>query len=85
MLRQVLEAFQEYPGPMSLPALSRQVGIPQPALEGMLEELVRMGRLVRIEPNAAACRACGHSGGCPYVLSLTGVYYALPEMADPCP
>jgi hypothetical protein len=85
MLRRVLEAFEAYPGPMSLHVLSREVGIPRPALEGILEELVRMGRLARIEPNAAACSACGHSGGCPYVLSLTGVYYALPEMASACP
>lgn len=84
MLRRVLAAFESYPGPMGLPALSRELAIPQPALEGMLEELVRLGRLVRIEPDAAACSACGHSGGCPYVLTLTGAYYALPEMAAAC-
>lgn len=85
MLRQVLDTFQQYPGPVSVDALSRRMAVPRPALEGMLEELVRMGRLARIEPNATACSACGHSGGCPYVLSLTGVYYALPEMASDCP
>jgi hypothetical protein len=54
-------------------------------LEAMLAELVRMGRLVRMDSQAAAaCSACGHANGCPFVLSVTGVYYALPErVAEP--
>lgn len=79
MLRQILETFDTWPGPVSLEALSRRLGTNPVVLEGMLGELVRMGRLVRLDPRtAAACTACGHAEGCPFVLSLTGVYYATP-------
>jgi hypothetical protein len=45
----------------------------------MLAELVRMGRLVRIEDRAAvSCAACGHADGCPYVMTNAGACYALP-------
>lgn len=84
MLRQILDTFDSWPGPVSLEALSRRLGIEPAVLDGMLAELVRMGRLVRLDPRAAAaCAACGHTNGCPFVLSVTGVYYAVPtSIAD---
>ena len=84
MLRQILETFDTWPGPVSLEALSRRLEVEPPVLEGMLVELVRMGRLVRLDPRAAAaCSACGHAQGCPFVLSLTGTYFATPtSVAD---
>ncbi len=84
MLRQILDTFETWPGPVSLETLSRRLGIAPAVLDGMLAELVRMGRLVRLDPRAAAaCAACGHANGCPFVLSVTGVYYAVPtSLAD---
>lgn len=81
MLRQLLATFHHTPGPISLDLLAAQLDLDRSVLEGMLNELVRLGRLVRIEDRTgAACAACGLKNGCPYVLSVTGVYYALPEM-----
>lgn len=84
MLRQILETFDTWPGPVSLEALSRRLEVEPAVLEGMLVELVRMGRLVRLDPRgAASCSACGHAQGCPFVLSLTGTYFATPtSVAD---
>lgn len=83
MLRHILAIFQQTPGPISLNLLAAQLDLDPSALEGMLAELVRLGRLVRIEDRVGpACAACGLKNGCPYVLSGTGVYYALAEMVE---
>ena len=88
ILRRILQAFSTAPGPMSLSLLAAQLELEPAALEGMLLELVRMGRLVRIEDRAGtACAACGIKGRCPYLLTTAGTYYALPHMVapgDPC-
>jgi DNA-binding IclR family transcriptional regulator len=79
MLRQLLTIFNDAPGPLSLDLLAAQLDLEPAVLEGMLAELVRMGRLVRIEDRAAvSCAACGHANGCPYVMSNAGACYALP-------
>ena len=78
MLRQILRNFREAPGPISLPLLAAQLDIEPSVLDGMLLELVAMGRLTRtegIEP--VACAACGTEGNCPYLLSTDLVCYAL--------
>ncbi len=81
MLRQLLAIFHQTPGPISLDLLAAQLDLERPTLQGMLDELVRLGRLVRVESRAgASCAACGYKNGCPYVLAGTGAYYALPEM-----
>lgn len=79
MLRQILRTFREAPGPISLPLLAAQLDIEPTTLDGMLQELVAMGRLTRsqgVEP--VACAACGAHGKCPYVLDTEIVCYALP-------
>lgn len=82
MLRQLLSLFNNAPGPLSLELLAAQMGLEPAVLEGMLAELVRMGRLERIEDRAAvSCAACGHATGCPYVMSNAGACYALPQTA----
>lgn len=79
MLRQLLVLFSNAPGPLSLHLLAAQLDLEPAVLEGMLAELVRMGRLVRIDDRAAvSCAACGFSDGCPYVMSNAGACYALP-------
>jgi hypothetical protein len=89
MLRLILATFERSPGPVSLEALSRQLNMERPVLEDMLAELVRMGRLARIDnDNVSACAACGIRGRCPYLLTTASAYYALPEMVlstDGCP
>jgi hypothetical protein len=81
MLRQILDTFHQTPGPISLDLLAVQLGLERAVLEGMLDELVRLGRLVRVaDRSGSACAACGFKNGCPYVLSVAGAYYALPEM-----
>jgi len=81
MLRNVLSAFQSAPGPMSLDLLAAQLDLEPGVLEAMLMELVRMGRLVRIEDRSgSACAACGVRGRCPYLLTISASYYALPGM-----
>lgn len=79
MLRQLLSLFNDAPGPLSLELLAAQLDLEPAVLEGMLAELVRMGRLVRIEDRGAvSCEACGHANGCPYVMTNAGACYALP-------
>jgi len=80
MLRQLLSLFNNAPGPLSLELLAAQMDLEPAVLEGMLVELVRMGRLERIEDRAAvSCAACGHATGCPYVMSNAGACYTLPQ------
>lgn len=56
--------------------LAAQLDLEPAVLEGMLGELVRMGRLTRLEDRAAiSCAACGHTNGCPYVLANAGACY----------
>lgn len=82
MLRQILSTFATSPGPISLDTLARRMSMERGVLEAMLADLVRMGRLMRVDSRAAAvCSACGHANGCPFILAVTGVYYALPDMA----
>ena len=83
MLRQILNTFENSPGPMSLDVLALQLDLKPAVLEGMLAELVRMGRLDRVDDRTeSACAACGFTRGCPYVLSNAGTCYSLPEAAE---
>jgi DNA-binding HxlR family transcriptional regulator len=78
MLRQLLALFDTTPGPISLDLLAAQLDVEPAVLEGMLTELVRMGRVSRVEDRTeSACAACGFTRGCPYVLSNAGVCYVL--------
>lgn len=79
MLRQILRSFREAPGPISLTLLAAQLDIEPSALDGMLLELVAMGRLRRSEgQEPVACAACGRGESCPYVLTTDTVCFALP-------
>lgn len=90
MLKHILEAFRNTPGPMTLDLLAAQLDVDSDVLEGMLAELVRMKRLERLEDrSAASCTACGIKERCPYLLTMTGIAYALPDSetlagGEPC-
>ncbi|MEA3334813.1 MAG: FeoC-like transcriptional regulator [Chloroflexota bacterium] len=84
MLKQILDAFENSPGPMRLDLLALQPNIDSNVLEGMLVELVSMGRLAKLDDRAdSSCAACGVKGHCPYLLTTSGVYFALPDMITP--
>ena len=79
MLRQILRTFREAPGPISLALLAAQLDIEPPVLDGMLRELVAMGRLTRSEGHEPVeCSACNSEGFCPYVINTETICYALP-------
>ena len=63
MLTRILNEYRKSGGFISLDRLSRKLGVDRSALEGMLETLVRQGRLREIGPTAQACGSCS-SGGC---------------------
>ncbi len=53
MLSEILKAFREADGPLDLNELGRRLGIEKSALEGMLETLVRQGKLREVNVGAA--------------------------------
>lgn len=61
MLQQVLEAFEQASGPVSLDELSRELGIERGALEGMIAFWVRKGRLREV---VAGCGGGGPGCSC---------------------
>ena len=64
MLRAILAAIYEAGKPMCLADLSRDLGIDEPALEGMVETLVARGRLRAIVFDDTGCTACPVKSGC---------------------
>jgi hypothetical protein len=70
-LREVLRAFEQAQGPMSLDDLSRQLGVDRGTLEAMLDFWVRKGRLREANPSQLpdGCTACSAASGCPLVIN----------------
>ncbi len=77
MLSAILAAIREAGKPMCLADLSRDLGIDESALEGMLETLVARGRLRAIVFDDAGCTACPVRGGCFLMNDGVAVTYAL--------
>jgi hypothetical protein len=63
MLSQILDEYRKSGGAISLDRLSRKLGVERSALEGMLETLVRQGKLREAGASADPCGSCS-SGGC---------------------
>ncbi len=63
MLSQLLNEYRKSGGLISLDALSRKLGVDKSALEGMLETLVRQGKLREAGKSVEPCGSCS-SGGC---------------------
>lgn len=83
MLYQLLTLMNQKNGPISVEGLSRELGMEKSALEGMLDLLVRKGKLrysdlgqVPTDGSCAggACMACGKAGSCPFVGKMPHVY-----------
>jgi hypothetical protein len=64
MLSGIVAHLQAVGRPLCVAEMSRDLGIDEPALEGMLETLVQRGRLRIIDPGAADCRRCPARAGC---------------------
>jgi hypothetical protein len=70
-LREVLCAFEQAQGPMSLDDLSRRLGVDRGTLDAMLDFWVRKGRLREVNPSQLpeGCAACSGADGCPFVIN----------------
>ena len=61
MLSRILKEFEGAEGPLDLNELSRRLGVERSALDGMLEYLVRKGRLREVGLGTETCAHCaGH-------------------------
>jgi hypothetical protein len=77
MLRAILSAVRAAGRPLCLADLSHELGIDEPALEGMLETLVARGRLRKIDFEDAGCAACPVKSGCFIMNDGVAVTYGL--------
>ena len=71
MLSRILEELEEARGPLDLNEMSRRLGVERSALDGMLQLLVRKGRLREVGPTAEACSHCASRFSCAH--GQTGV------------
>ena len=78
MLAAILSAVRTSGRPMCLADLSGELGIDEPALEGMLETLVARGRLRTIQFEDDGCSACPIKSGCFLMNDGVAKTYALP-------
>ncbi|MCJ7605103.1 MAG: FeoC-like transcriptional regulator [Dehalococcoidales bacterium] len=80
MLAEIMKAFREADMPMDLNELSRSLGTDRSALEGMLETLVRQGRLKEVSIGSEECGHCSGKTSCAHLQSgLTGKVFELTE------
>jgi hypothetical protein len=81
MLSEILKEFRESGGIVSLNELSRHLGLERSALDGMLETLVRQGKLREVcaMGSTGSCHCGGGCQGCgqPHGDSLVGKSYEL--------
>ena len=69
MLSEILKAFKRAEGPMDLNELSRYLNIERSALDGMIELLVRQGKLKEINPGSEDCTHCNSRLSCSHLQS----------------
>ena len=75
MLQRILEEFESAPGGISINELGHKIGVERGALEGMIDYLVRKGRLQDDKAASAAmmcsnggCVSCSGARKCPLVV-----------------
>ena len=78
MLTAILSSIRDAGRPLCLSDLSSELHIEESALEGMLETLVRRGRLRAIEFVDDGCATCPVKGGCFIINDGVAKTYALP-------
>ena len=84
MLKQILAEFEQNPTTLCLDQLSQKLAITPSALEGMLDMLVRKGRLQEISAIHDACQVCPARAGC-VIISSTAKSYILTRPSAPSP
>ena len=77
MLSEILKEFRNLQEPMDLKNLSLRLGIERSTLEGMIETLVRQGKLREVSPED--CDHCGKKGTCSFKWDETSKIYELAE------
>lgn len=64
MLSQLIHLLEENEGEVDLLAVSRSMNAQPSAVTGMLETLIRKGRVVEIRPTCGVCDSCALSSHC---------------------
>lgn len=80
-----MSAVREARRPVCLADLSRELGIDESALEGMLDTLLSRGRLRSIVFEDGGCSACPIKSGCFIMHDGVAVTYALPSPTSGVP
>ena len=83
MLSHIVEEFRNAKGPLTLSEMARRLGVEHSALEGMVQFLVRKGKLRAAGTDTTACGQCGLRSGCGHRLASGpgGVAYETAESA----
>lgn len=82
-LSQVLAAFENSRGPITMAEIARELDLTPARLEGMIQYWVRKGKL-RQASLLSECGSCSHGdGSCPFVIELPRSYELVnPERAS---
>lgn len=64
MLKEVIRLFEDSARPLSMSEMAATLGIQESALDGMIELLVRKGRLCPVEAAAPTCAKCHGCSTC---------------------
>jgi predicted transcriptional regulator len=67
MLAEILNTFRQTGDPLNIDELAHRLGTEQSALEGMLEMLVRQGKLREISLGSEDCIHCNHRLNCTHL------------------
>ena len=81
MLSQLIHLIEESDGEVDLVAVSRSLNAQPSAVAGMLDTLVRKGRVVEIGPDCGVCDSCGLSSQCVLPARRIKRYQAAPRRA----
>ena len=78
-LSQVLDAFEESKGPLTMSQIARDLHVSPARLEGMIQYWVRKGKLQETVAYSD-CGTCGRGeGDCPFVIELPRSYELVTE------
>ncbi|HEX6386554.1 MAG TPA: FeoC-like transcriptional regulator [Anaerolineae bacterium] len=79
MLTELLKLLEQSQGELDLQVLSRQLGAEPSAVAGMVEMLVRKGRLVEAGATCGFCQACTLRPNCRLPLKRARQYVLNPK------
>lgn len=82
MLKQILAQFRQARAPLCVDELSHALAVDAGAMEGMLEMLVRRGRLRVLDPADYTCVTCPAKGGCVVMTNGLKKSYTLPAEVE---